>query len=34
MSDQIQPGMQCVEVEALLADAIDGTLAWRNPGGL
>src|SRR5271166_634067 len=26
MADQIQPGMQCVEVEALLADAIDGTL--------
>ena len=26
MPDQIQPGMQCVEVEALLADAIDGTL--------
>src|ERR1035437_4068773 len=26
MADQIQPGMQCVEVEALLAEAIDGTL--------
>jgi Putative zinc-finger len=26
MPDQIQPGMQCVEVEGLLADAIDGTL--------
>src|SRR5271169_7186604 len=26
MADQIQPGMQCIEVEALLADAIDGTL--------
>jgi len=26
MPEQIQPGMQCVEVEALLADAIDGTL--------
>jgi putative zinc finger protein len=26
MPDQIQPGMQCLEVEALLADAIDGTL--------
>ena len=26
MPDQIQPGMRCVEVEALLADAIDGTL--------
>jgi Putative zinc-finger len=26
MPDQIQPGMQCVEVEALLADALDGTL--------
>ena len=26
MADQIQPGMQCVEVEALLADALDGTL--------
>ena len=26
MPDQTQPGMQCVEVEALLADAIDGTL--------
>src|SRR5208283_3368769 len=26
MADQIQPGMQCFEVEALLAEAIDGTL--------
>ncbi len=26
MADHIQPGMQCVEVEALLAEAIDGTL--------
>ena len=26
MADQIQPGMQCVEIEALLAEAIDGTL--------
>jgi len=26
MPDHIQPGMQCAEVEALLADAIDGTL--------
>ena len=26
MADEIQPGMQCVEVEALLADALDGTL--------
>jgi hypothetical protein len=26
MADEIQPGMQCVEVEALLAEAIDGTL--------
>ncbi len=26
MPDQIQPGMQCVEVEALLAEALDGTL--------
>jgi hypothetical protein len=26
MPDQIQPGMQCVEIEALLADALDGTL--------
>src|SRR5271169_3220635 len=26
MADQIQPGLQCVEVEALLADASDGTL--------
>jgi hypothetical protein len=26
MPDQIQPGMQCIDVEALLADAIDGTL--------
>src|SRR5271157_727197 len=26
MADQIQPGMQCVEVEALLVEAIDGTL--------
>src|SRR5208283_446781 len=26
MADPIQPGMQCVEVEALLAEALDGTL--------
>src|SRR5271167_2960445 len=26
MADEIQPGMQCVEVEALLAEALDGTL--------
>ncbi len=26
MADHIQPGMQCVEVEALLAEALDGTL--------
>jgi hypothetical protein len=26
MADQIQPGMQCVEIEALLAEALDGTL--------
>jgi len=26
MADHIQPGMQCVEVEALLAEAMDGTL--------
>ena len=26
MADLIQPGMQCVEVEALLAEALDGTL--------
>jgi hypothetical protein len=26
MPDEIQPGMQCVEVEALLADALDGML--------
>lgn len=26
MADQIQPEMQCVEVEALLAEALDGTL--------
>jgi len=26
MEDQAQPGMQCIEVEALLADALDGAL--------
>jgi hypothetical protein len=32
MADQIQPGMQCVEVEALLAEAIDGTLHGSTLG--
>ena len=26
MSDQIQPGTQCIEIEAMVADVIDGTL--------
>ena len=33
MPDQIQPGMQCLEVEALLADAIDGTLHGATLAG-
>ena len=34
MADEIQPGMQCVEVEALLAEALDGTLQGVTLGGL
>ena len=34
MADENQSGMQCVEVEALLAEALDGTLARLDAGGL
>src|SRR5271169_6919676 len=33
MADQIQPGMQCFDFEALLAEAIDGTLPGSTLAG-
>ena len=34
MTGENQSGMQCVEVEALLAEALDGTLHGSAAGGL